>query len=331
MAAITPTGPLSFAQVMELEKVSSEGEVYMSKYPAISFDYQPGKPLSAQRSYGGHVFAQSIWAASLPFKDSGLQVHEANGYWTQGGHGNRPFLYTVTTLSETRSFVLRQVTARQPTTLSDDCPFPTTDASKPFGPVAFALTCSLKRREDGPAYGVSIDAERYGDVLRRDPTTHASDFYLPGLNRVGKARLVDFPGIDIRTPDLTDYNSHHTGTGHRRLHVYRALSAMDVDSDMSAAAHAFVSDRAGLSVLTNAFGANHLGVAGSLNHKIVFHVNPDDLKLDDTTWFIQEMSSPRGGEGRGAIESRIWGPSGILVASTMQDAMYRTPLPSKLS
>jgi acyl-CoA thioesterase len=47
------------------------------------------------------------------------------------------------------------------------------------------------------------------------------------------------------------------------------------------------------------------------------------VSLDGKAWFVQEMSSSRGGEGRGLIESRIWSPSGTLVATTVQDALFR--------
>ncbi|GAB1218507.1 hypothetical protein ATERTT37_007763 [Aspergillus terreus] len=330
MPAIAPSEPLTFAQAMELERVPSEDEIYLSRYPALSYDYAPGKPLSVQRSYGGHVYAQAIWAASQTIRDTGLRVHEANGYWTQAGHANRPFVFEIKTLSQTRSFVLRQVTARQPTTPSDDCPFPLSDASKSLGPVAFALTCSFKAPEEGPGYWIKLNREKYSDLLQKDPTMHPASEYVRGPNRAGTIKLADFPGIEVRTPDLTAYNEKNRGTEHRRMHIYRGVAPLIVDPNMIAAAHAFVSDRAGLSVLLHTFEAKTLGVSGSLNHKMVFHIDPEKLKLDEKGWFIQEMSSSRGAEGRAIIESRIWDPSGELVASTVQDAMFRSIKP-KLS
>ncbi|KAL4892100.1 thioesterase-like superfamily-domain-containing protein [Aspergillus ambiguus] len=330
MPAIAPSEPLTFAQAMELERVSAQDETYLSKFPALSYDYAPGKPLSVQRSYGGHVYAQAMWAASLTIRDLGLRIHETNGYWTQAGYANRPFIFEIETLSQTRSFVLRQVMARQPTTPSDDCPFPRSDASKVLGPVAFVLTCSFKVREEGPGYWLNFNWEKYGDLLQRDPTSHPSSEYLRGPGRAGIIRLADFPGIEIRTPDLTRYNDKNSGTEHRRMHIYRGLPPMVLDPNMLAAAHAYVSDRAGLSVLLHTFGATELGMSGSLNHKMVFHIDPEKLRFEENGWYIQEMSSSRGAEGRAVVESRIWSPTGELVASTVQDAMFRTLKP-KLS
>jgi acyl-CoA thioesterase len=326
MPALTPAEPPSFAQALHLVKLRTATERYMSTFPALSYDYAPNQPLSIARSYGGHAFAQAVWAASQGISTSNpdLHAHEANGYWTQAGFANRPFIYEATTLSLTRSFALCQVTARQPTTPSEECPFPESDADKELGPVAFVLTCSFKRREQGVGYGLKFDAEKYGDILRNDLERHPRHVYLRGPNGAGLIRLADFPSIDVRTPDLRGFNAGKKGTSHRRLHVYRASSGrLDLHPNMLAALHAYVSDRAGLDVLRHAFGVDEFGVSGSLNHKIVFHVSPEEMGINDKAWFVQEMSSSRGGEGRGLIESRIWSPSGTLVATTVQDALFR--------
>ncbi|KAL4927333.1 acyl-CoA thioesterase [Aspergillus undulatus] len=357
MPAIAPAERPTFAQALNLEKLSTstplslageaeENEVYMSTFPAISYDYAPGQPLSTNRSYGGHTFAQAMWAASLAINDpnphsrsgsgseSGLRIHEANGYWTQSGHANRPFIYTVKTLSLTRSFALQQVTARQPTTPSDACPFPASDADKELGPVAFVLTCSFKLKErgggdGGSGYWLNFDAGKYGAILRRDPALLPKDVVFNGI------KLAEFPSIDVRTHEYSSgiesesESKNETGTSYRRLHLYRASEPLRIDKlnpNLIAALHAYVSDRAGLSVLLRTFGATELGASGSLNHKIIFHVSPEEMPINginDKGWFTQEMSSCRGGEGRGVIESRIWNPEGVLVATTIQDALFR--------
>ncbi|KAL4983167.1 thioesterase-like superfamily-domain-containing protein [Aspergillus falconensis] len=332
MPALTPAEPPSFAQAMHLirlegtnEDQDQGNERYMSTFPALTYDYAPSKPLSTARSYGGHAFAQSLWAATLGIRDSGLHIHEANGYWTQAGCADRPFIYKVKTLSLTRSFALRQVTARQPTSASTQCPFLVSDAGKELGPVAFALTCSFKRPESGqPGYGLEFDAGKYGELLRADPAVaHPRDVYLRGPNGAELIRLADFPSIDVRTPDVRAYNEGKSGTAHQRLHMYRALGTLGVDLGLIPAMHAYVSDRAGLDVLRHAFEVDQFGVSGSLSHKIVFHVSPEEMIFDENGWFVQEMSSSRGGAGRGLIDSCIWSPGGVLVATTIQDALFR--------
>ncbi|KAL4876408.1 thioesterase-like superfamily-domain-containing protein [Aspergillus karnatakaensis] len=325
MPAIAPLEPPSFVQALHLEKLPAADERYMSTFPALSYDYAPGQPLSTSRSYGGHAFAQAIWAASLGIRDSGLRIHEANGYWTVAGYANRPFIYEVKTLSLTRSFALREVIARQPTTPSDECPFPKSDGDKELGPVAFALTCSFKQRETGPGYWLHFNGKKYGDILQKDPNSHPQHVYFNGPNGAASIKLADFPSIDIRTPDLQAYTAQNPGTAHRRLHVYRASEQLDLDPNLMAGLHAYVSDRAGLSVLLHAFGTSDLGISGSLSHKIIFHVSPEEMVLSEKSWFVQEMSSSRGGEGRGVIDSRIWSPSGELVVTTIQDALFRQP------
>ncbi|KAL4865194.1 hypothetical protein BDV12DRAFT_175055, partial [Aspergillus spectabilis] len=255
MPDLTPLEPPTFTQALNLEKApitTASTEKYISTFPALSFDYAPGQPLSVNRSYGGHVFAQAIWAASQRIKDSGLRVHEANGYWTLGGYANRPFIYEVKTLSLTRSFALREVIARQPTTASDACPFSVSDAEKELGPVAFVLTCSfkLRERERGQGYWVGFEKERYGGVMHKEISSHPAHVYLKGPSGVGQIKLADFPGIDIRTPVLEGYNQKKKGTEHRRLHTYRAFESTKnhltpntgTDPNLIAAMHAYVSD-----------------------------------------------------------------------------------------
>ncbi|KAL3462359.1 thioesterase-like superfamily-domain-containing protein [Aspergillus heterothallicus] len=332
MPALTPAELPSFAQTMDLIKINAAEETYMSTFPALTYDYAPNQPLSTARSYGGHAFAQALWAASIGIADSGLRAHEANGYWTQPGYADRPFIYEVKTLSMTRSFALRQVTARQPTHPSTACPFAPSDARNELGPAAFVLTSSFKRPEEGgggggvgsPSYGLDFDAAKFGDLVRGvDPATHPRDVFLRAPGGNGMIRLADFPSIDVRTPDLRAWNAPRPGSGYRRLHVYRASEPLRLDANLVAALHAYVSDRAGLDVLRNAFGADVIGVSGSLNHKIVFHVSPEEMRVDEQGWFVQEMSSSRGGQGRGLVESRIWSPQGVLVATTVQDMLFR--------
>lgn len=77
MSATIPTKDFSFPETMELQPVpGADGELkYFNPNPAGTFDYGPGKPLSKMRAYGGHVYAQAIWAASYDLQGSGFHVH----------------------------------------------------------------------------------------------------------------------------------------------------------------------------------------------------------------------------------------------------------------
>jgi len=61
--AVSPT---SFVDLMALEKVGKDAEKYISRVPA----YNPGNGTA----FGGHVYAQAAWAASLSV-DEGMLIH----------------------------------------------------------------------------------------------------------------------------------------------------------------------------------------------------------------------------------------------------------------
>ena len=51
--------PVSFETLMELERIND------ATYRSLTKAFQPGgDPLSKSRAYGGHVYAQSVWAAA---------------------------------------------------------------------------------------------------------------------------------------------------------------------------------------------------------------------------------------------------------------------------
>lgn len=238
-------------------------------------------------------------------------------------------------MSSTRSFIVLQVIAQQPEAVSTECPFPASDAEKPLAPVCFVSTCSFKLAEPtGKEYWRPFDGKKYGDLLKNDPSSFPVEITIPGSKEKAILRPQGFGSIDIRTPDLEDLVQENLGANHGRIHVYHAVepSLYTAQTALHAAAHAYTSDTGSLIVAASAHGNEWTHMAGSLSHKIIFHVEPEELLLDGPdSWFVQEMTSSRAGNGRATIESRIWGPDGKLIASTMQDAQFRFVEKAKLS
>lgn len=51
--------PVSFETLMELERIND------STYRSMTKAFEPrGDPLTKSRAYGGHVYAQAVWAAA---------------------------------------------------------------------------------------------------------------------------------------------------------------------------------------------------------------------------------------------------------------------------
>ncbi|KAM3454716.1 hypothetical protein NHJ6243_008799 [Beauveria neobassiana] len=58
----------------------------------------------------------------------------------------------------------------------------------------------------------------------------------------------------------------------------------------------------------------------SLDHAIFFH-NQDEVRADD--WMVMEMETPWAGQDRGLVLERIWTADGVLVATCIQEGLFR--------
>lgn len=248
-------------------------------------------------------------------------------------------MYEVSSLSTSRTFCSRLVTARQPRETSKrndyEDNFSLEDAEGPLGDVCFSCICTFKRPEEGR---VSAQEEppqkRFADVLE---TKSPRDWpYSPPVDiEEIKAMFPDagpgtFPIVDMHKVDLTAYNEGKPVPERRELLLYRLKAPLPADDPNShVCVHAFESDRNGLLMIGNHVGLGwNLGTAASLTYKFVIHVNADQAVMRDPSgpdegWWIQEASFARVGQGRGALVCKMWSPEGIHVATGYQDGIVR--------
>lgn len=64
----------------------------------------------------------------------------------------------------------------------------------------------------------------------------------------------------------------------------------------------------------------HIEMMVSLDHTIFFH-NQDAVRADD--WMVMEMETPWAGQDRGLVLERIWTADGVLVATCIQEGLFR--------
>jgi acyl-CoA thioesterase len=129
----------------------------------------------------------------------------------------------------------------------------------------------------------------------------------------------------MRKVDMSAYNKSKPSIDYRQLLYYQPLGPIPpTDYNLHACAHLYASDRNSLWVVSNALGfSDSVGNMASLSHSVVFHVSSKELVLREGEWWCQESWTPRSGGGRAMHESRIWGPSGVHVASSWQDGLVR--------
>ncbi|POR38569.1 Uncharacterized protein TPAR_01226 [Tolypocladium paradoxum] len=293
--------------------------------------------------FGGHVYAQAPLAAARAVEEEDKHsepngrllgmfgIHSIQGVFTNPGLEDRPFIYEVSPLSSGRSFKARLVNARQPNQPSQSPlgPFPISDANLPLSDICFSCITTFKRST--PTLDEVQEAhsaqERYADIL----SSRAPDEW--DLSPQADIDLVKelfpnpgpgaFPILNMHKVDMTAYNADKVITDRRELIFYRLLKPLPMeDVNAHILCHAFEADRNGLIMLGNHLGYGYnLGVAASLSYSFYVHVNPEEAVMNGEGWWLQEVCWPRVSAGRCMMESKIWSPRGMHVASGYQDGI----------
>ncbi|KAK7210615.1 hypothetical protein V2G26_017793 [Clonostachys chloroleuca] len=344
---------LSYQESMELlwldEGAKSGKQTMMSRQPA----WYPGKdaPWESMRgssdekkffgrgAFGGHVYAQAPLAAArvvekedaqTPAKDR-LGIHSIHGVFTNPGFIDRPFIYEVAKVFSSRSFSTHTINARQPKEPSGipNGPFPPSDAQLPLGDVCFTCVTTFKRPVTGPSdvQDETPPQKRFASILesRAPDEWEASpqadiDLLRETFPIKGHA---SFPILDMYKVDMTEFNKDKAISDRRQLILYRLykpLPAEDVNAHITC--HAYEADRNGFIMLGNHLGYGYnMGPVASLSYSFYVHVNAEEAVMRGDGWWIQEVYWPRVNAGRGMMESRIWSPEGLHVASGYQDGI----------
>jgi acyl-CoA thioesterase len=132
-----------------------------------------------------------------------------------------------------------------------------------------------------------------------------------------------FPILDLYKVDMTAFNASRSVPERRQLILYRLHKPLPpTDPNAHILCHAFEADRNGLLMLGNHLGYGYkMGAVASLSYSFYVHVNAEEAVMDGEGWWIQELVFPRASAGRGMLESRIWSPEGVHVASGYQDGI----------
>ncbi|KAK4167765.1 thioesterase-like superfamily-domain-containing protein [Cladorrhinum sp. PSN259] len=343
----------SFQEQMELIKLPSEGSA--KKYMSTRSAYTPGGDFTKDKefpsfhgsAFGGCVYGQAALAALRAQREveaeegrkpSGrLDIHTINGFFTRPGLMDKPFVYSATPLTTSRSFATMSISACHPTSSSVTDHFsPSTASLNSLQPTAFTALVSFKLPE-GDSAGISIQEpspqERFSSILStRNPADWppAPPVDVDGIvHLVGSDQAGTFPIVEMRKVDMTEYNETKPIHERRELILYRLwkpLPANEGDGpNAHIAAHAYVADRNGLLMAANHLGLGwNLGKAASLSYSFVVHVNASEAVMQGEGWWVQEASFPRAARGRGVIESKIWSSEGLHVATEYQDGLIKS-------
>ncbi|KAK4871188.1 hypothetical protein LT330_000425 [Penicillium expansum] len=348
------TSPHSFVELMSLQRLedalisfpdSTEPEK-IERFRSLATPFNPGQ---GTRSFGGHVYAQSAYAASKTVSQ-GLVIHDMTGTFILGGRLDTPYVYTVRHVRDGFMYSTRAVDARQAGRIcfSCICSFKRDEKQRLFQhqPISaqtrFHSILSAKQPEDQPP-SPSVDAEWWIEAVRQ-----------------GNISEHEFPGLDVRKTEMKDYNHAEDVKQHperyRQLTQYRLKGSPDDDpaasltqirereengeyDNLYACAHMYSSDKNSLLLIPRALGIDNWTEMASLTLTVIVHQHGEALRMVDweridgsdvagvselpMKWFVQEGWTPRTAENRGTHESHIWSPDGALLATSLQDSMLR--------
>ena len=343
---------VSFKRLMAVKEIAPD------TFESLQLAWPPG--IVVDRTFGGHVYAQSVYAASKTCA-KGMVVHNVTGHFLLPGSSETPFVYKVRRVRDGGVYCLRQVDVFQVT----DEAHPELRLKREANTPCFVSTISFKRDES--AGGKTQFSEHqnapkdhivktYASVLEgispgqhpRSPSADA-DWWLGTLGERWINAAETFPGVEIRKVDMRKYNGHVKEGNVAKAGDYRQLCfyRMIVDSDQSslggdtvtkddyvnlnACFHIYTSDRNSLFLIQRALGyADRKASMGSLSHTVILHASAEQLKPTDASgkpkWFVQEGWTPNSGDNRGTHESRMWDyEAGRILATTFQDGMMRFP------
>jgi acyl-CoA thioesterase II len=309
-------GPrLSFAELMALKPLGTIDSIVNPNEPekvelfeSLAAPYRPG--LGA-RSFGGHVYAQTAYAASKTVS-KGMVIHvspttllilvenqsNANSYQSMTGtfilpgRYDVPYIYTVRHLRDGAVYCTRAVDARQD------------------GQICFSGICSFKRDEKKDDFNHQAPSaqERYRSILAgKRPEDHPvspsvdADWWIDQV-ALGEFKEHEFPGLDVRKVDMKDYNStpevKRSPEKYRQLTVYSLLGSPGNDSttdtnelrrreesgefdNLYACAHMYSSDKNSLLLIPRSLGIKHWSSMASLTLTVVFHLHGEPLRMVD--------------------------------------------------
>lgn len=240
------------------------------------------------RTFGGHLVAQSLAAATATVGDNKL-VHSMHSYFLRPADAEAPTEYEVSVLHDGRSFASRSVQASQ------------------GGKVCFAMTASFHHRGDnGPEHAEPMPEVPGPETIEPHGKVPSG---VPGAEK-------DFREWDIRViPSGSDNKERTTVSGRSIWFRYRHELP---DSDrFHAQALSYMSDMTLLFSTLEAHPEHQVQLA-SLDHAVWFF-----RPVRVTDWFLYRQASPSAASGRALASGKIFNQDGELVALVVQEGLTR--------
>jgi acyl-CoA thioesterase-2 len=250
-----------------------------------------------QRVFGGQVAGQALVAAGRTV-DGDRLVHSLHAYFLRPGDPTVPILYEVDRIRDGRSFTTRRVVAIQ------------------HGRAIFNLSASFHVDETGPDHQLSMPAVPAADSL---PTF--KERMAPYKERLGEWYERPRP-IDTRYVTPGPWERRDGPLDPRQQVWMRADGDLPDEPLLHACVVAYASDLTLLDTTTlphtfSGYDDNRLMMA-SLDHAMWFH---RPFRAD--RWLLYDQESPTAWGARGFARGSIFGETGDVVVSVVQEGLVR--------
>lgn len=255
--------------------------------------------LGFPRLFGGQVLGQALMATTRTIE--GRMPHSMHAYFLRPGNTVSPIDYEVNRVRDGGSFSVRRVIARQD------------------GKEILTGSVSFQVEEDGFDHQLEMPAAPAPETLLSE--TELNRALLPQVPEKYHTSLTRKRPIEIRPVDPVNPLKPDLKPPHKQS-WFRTRGELPDDQILHRCLLAYASDFAFLGTSLNPHGVTFMTPGmqvASLDHALWFH---RDLRVDD--WLLYDKDSPSAFGGRGFNRGNIYNRDGVLVASTVQEALIRS-------
>jgi acyl-CoA thioesterase-2 len=252
----------------------------------------------SQRVFGGQVLGQALAAAGRTVEREA--AHSFHAYFLRPGDPRTPILYQVDRTRDGKSFTTRRIIAIQ------------------RGRAIFHLEASFQQHEPGPEH-----QDRMPDAPDPESLPDFRERLAPLVTRAPvevKRWLESDRPIDVRY--VTQFDPiEPEKLPPRQLVWVRADGRLPDVRLLHQCVMAYASDLTLLDTAALPHGISWIGSGwqiASLDHAMWFH---RDFRADE--WLLYEQQSPVAAGARGFTSGRLFARDGALVASVVQEGLFR--------
>ena len=251
--------------------------------------------------FGGQVIGQSLSAAKQTV-DEGRSLHSFHCYFLRPGDPNKPIIYEVDKARDGGSFSTRRVVAIQ--------------KGKPI----FNIALSFQSEE-----------ESFEHQLPTMPDVPGPEGLEPEIERIRRIshilpqhiqeKLKTERPIEMRVVETPDFLNPEPMQPIRHIWL-KACDTLPDDLRIHKYLLAYVSDFSFVSTALNPHSISFWDpkmMVASIDHAMWFHRS---FRMDD--WLLYSIESPTATGARGLARGQIFSRDGQLVASTMQEGLFRS-------